>query len=136
MMLIRLIVFVLPLCSWLSPQLAGVDDSWGRPIRFEGTLLAKSKHPNIACGNLYIHQVAKYRVDHVIQGQYDGSEMIVDHPACEGDVFKDIRVSATVRVEVRPTRKYDVITCSPGIREPVQKVKMFYIAVGSVETLR
>jgi hypothetical protein len=98
-----------------------------RAITFEGTLLSYSPHPRIACGVLYIHQVAKYRVERVSDGKYSSSEIVVDHPACGGDIFKDIPVGSRVKIKVRVLRKYGVITMHPGIREE-ERPKIFYVA--------
>jgi len=58
---------------------ASVANSQGRgrfkPLMFEGTLLSYSPHPKIACGVLFIHQVAKYRVDKVLSGKYVGERL-------------------------------------------------------------
>ncbi len=98
-----------------------------RAITFEGTLLSYSRHPRIACGVLYIHQVAKYRVEKLLDGKYSSGEIVVDHPACGGDVFKDIPVGSRVKIKVRVLRKYGVITMHPGIREE-ERPKIFYVA--------
>jgi hypothetical protein len=98
-----------------------------RPLTFEGTLIAYSPHSRIACGVLYIHQVARYRVDKVLVGKYEGNEIVVDHPACRGDVFKDIPVGTRVRITARIWRKYLVVTMHPGIREE-ENPKIFYVA--------
>ena len=98
-----------------------------RLVTFEGTLLKYSPHSSIACGVLYIHQVAKYRVDRVLSGKYSGDEIVVDHPACGGDVFKNIPVGSRVKITVLVWRKYLVVTMYPGIREEANP-KIFYVA--------
>jgi hypothetical protein len=97
-------------------------------ITFEGTLLAKSLHPGVHCGILAVHQVAKYRVDRLLWGDYRAQEMVVDHLACEGDVFKDFSLGDLVRLTVRVDKKYRVITCWPGIREYGATPQVFYVA--------
>jgi hypothetical protein len=98
-----------------------------RTLTIEATLIAYSPHSRIACGDLYIHQVAKYRVDRILMGKYAGNEIVVDHPACEGDVFKDIPVGSRVRITARVWHKYLVVTMHPGIREE-RNPKIFYVA--------
>jgi hypothetical protein len=66
------------------------------PLTFEGTLIAYSPHSRIACGGFYIHQVANYRVDKIVVGKYVGNAIVIDHPAGEGDVFKDIPVGSPI----------------------------------------
>ena len=98
-----------------------------RAITFKGTLLSYSPQPSIACGVLYIHQVAIYRVEKVLDGKYSPSEIVVDHPACGGDVFKDVSVGSGVKIKVCVLRRYGVITMHPGIREK-ERPKIFYVA--------
>src|SRR5215470_3372981 len=86
-------------------------------MTFEGSLLKYSPHPKIACGVLFIHQVAKYRVDRVLSGKYVGDEIVVDHPACGGNVFENAPVGSRVRITVRVLREYLVTTNYPGIRD-------------------
>ena len=99
-----------------------------RTVSVEATLLAFSPHPEYECGTSDVHQVAKYRVERVLRGRYAGKEIVVDHPACDGDVFKDIAVGSRVKLTVRVLREYGVITMHPGIREGAYP-KMFYVAV-------
>ena len=97
-------------------------------LTFEGTLLSYSPHPKIACGVLFIHQVAKYRVDRVLSGKYVADEIVVDHPACGGNVFENIPIGTRVRVAVRVWRMYLVTTNYPGIREGPTLPKLWYVA--------
>jgi hypothetical protein len=105
-----------------------------RKITFEGTLLSYSPRLNIACGVLYIHQLAKYRVNKVLKGKYPDNEIVVDHPACDGDVFKDIPIGSRVKITVIVKRKYNVITKHHGIREDWPKI--FYIAETPLNILK
>lgn len=105
-----------------------------RSITFEGTLLNYSPHDRIDCGVLYVHQVAKYRVDKILDGKYAKDEIVVDHPACSGDLFKDIAVGSHVKITVRVRRKYGVITMHPRIREEGQP-KVFYVAEAPPEKI-
>ena len=67
----------------------------------EATLIAASKHSGVACGILFTHQVARYRVDRLVSGRFVDSEIVVDHPACDGDVFKTLTPGSRVRLSVR-----------------------------------
>ena len=100
----------------------------GYPVlTFEGPLLQYSPHMGAGCGVLYIHQVAKYRVDKIVQGEYGGHEIVVDHPACDENVFKDIPLGSRVRLVVSLRQSYNVVTIFPGIREH-ENPSSFYIA--------
>jgi hypothetical protein len=96
-------------------------------MTFEGTLVKYSPHPGYDCGVEYVHQVAKYHVDKVLVGEYAGDEIIVDHPACDENVFKHIPIGSHVKITVRVWNKYLVVTMYPGIREE-SKPNIFYVA--------
>jgi hypothetical protein len=99
-----------------------------RLMTFEGTLLKYSPHPQILCGDLFIHQVAKYRVDRVLSGKYVSDEIVVDHPACGGNVFENLPVGSRVRITVRIWRGYLHTTTYPGIRDEQTPPKIWYVA--------
>jgi hypothetical protein len=100
-----------------------------RLLTFEGTLLDYSPHPRIHCGVLFIHQLARYHVDKIVNGKYAGEEIVVDQPACDGDVFKDVPVGSRVKLTVRVLRKYLTVTTHPGLRDD-ENPKIFYVAEG------
>ncbi|HEX8161296.1 MAG TPA: hypothetical protein VF538_05460 [Pyrinomonadaceae bacterium] len=110
-----------------TPKSATGVPTGGHQIRFEGTLLKYSPHAGVDCGVFYIHQVAKYRVENILSGGYAAGEIIVDHPACRGDVFKNIPVGSRVNVTVSVRETYNVITRHPGIREE-ERPTIFYVA--------
>jgi len=111
---------------------AGLASAQGRGryhlMTFEGTLLKYSPHPKILCGDLFVHQVAKYRVDRVLSGKYVGDEIVVDHPACDGNVFENAPVGSRVRITVRVWREYLHTTTYPGIRDEQTAPKVWYVA--------
>lgn len=72
------------------------------------------------------------QVEHVLDGGYDAPEIVVDHPACGGDVFATIPVGTNVHLTVRAMRKYNVITYWPGIREQDEQITMFYVAASTI----
>ena len=98
-----------------------------RIVTLEATLLAFGPHLLAKCGQDYVHQVARYRVEKVLSGAYSGKEIVVDHPACDGNVFKRIRVGSRVKLTVRVLDEYNVITMHPGVREG-EHPKIFYVA--------
>ena len=106
--------------------MAAVEDV----ISFEGVLLLASDYPDIECGILYVHQVAKYEVVHVFSGKYVGRQIVVDHPACEGDIFTGLVPGDHIRLTVKKLARYSVITTWEGIRAQGEKPKTFYVAQG------
>jgi hypothetical protein len=125
-----IIVVLSLLTSIATPALAqtGFAAVRDRAIVVEATLLAHSDHSGIRCGVLYVHQVAKYRIDRLVTGSYSGDVIVVDHPACDGDVFRDIPVGSSVRLYIRATPSYNVRTNWPGIREKDTAVDVYFVA--------
>ena len=97
-----------------------------RLLTLEGTLLDYSPDFGRSCGVLFSHQIAKYRVVRIIAGKYTEHEIVIDHPACDGDLFKSISIGRRVRLRVRVWREYLAVTMHPGIR--VAHPKRFYVA--------
>ena len=106
-----------------------------KTITFEGVLLANSPYPNVGCGGVWFHQLARYRVERVLRGTYTTKEAVVDHAACWGDVFQDIPVGSRVRLTVMVRKNYHTITTYPGIREIVDvenlsdAPRVFYVSL-------
>lgn len=106
------------------------DNKSNSLIIFEGTLTTNSPHDGVECGISLTHQIAKYRINKVIKGKHQANEIIVDHPACDGNVFKDIPKGSRVKITVMQHKHYNVITHYSGIREDNEKPKVFYVAEG------
>jgi hypothetical protein len=102
----------------------GVGQS--RLLTIEGTLLDYSPDFGRSCGVLFAHQIARYRVVRILAGKYSEHEIVVDHPACDGDLFKSIPLRSRVRLTVRVWREYLAVTMHPGIR--VEHPKRFHVA--------
>jgi len=117
LLLIAMAVIVLSASGGYSQ---GRGDSY--LVTFEGTLVKFSPHLGAGCGGLYVHQVAKYRVNRILSGNYAGNTIVVDHPACDENVFKNVPIGSRVKVTVRVWRDYLVTTNYPGIRSKTPKV--------------
>ena len=98
-------------------------------LTFEGTLLAKiDRDRQPACGRVFVHQVAKYRISRIVKGHFNKTEIIVDHPSCDEDVFRGFTVGDRIKLSVDIYKNYDVITYASGIREQNEKPEIFYVA--------
>jgi hypothetical protein len=102
-------------------------------IILEAKLIAHSPFLWEKCGVDFHFQVAKYRVLKVLAGSYTSREIIVEHPACDGDVFKRIPVGSRVRLSVSVARNVSSITSHPGIRmvkgrDDIRRINLFYVA--------
>lgn len=128
--MLKAIIFIILLSLNLIPISAsgGKKKKVGTLI-FEGVLLAKSdRDRQPACGVLFIHQVAKYRVTQVVKGRYEKTEIVIDHQACDQNILRGINVSDKIKLIVEIYQNYDVITYAPGIREQQEKPLIFYVA--------
>lgn len=105
-----------------------------RLLTFEGTLLEYSPHGGVLCGVLLVQQRAKYRVDSVLKGKYADGEIVVNHIACGGDVFKDIPVGSRVRLAVKVRLEKQAANVYTGGREKDGR-KIFYVAEGAPAVL-
>lgn len=110
-----------------GPKVAASEEVPHPSITLEARLLAFSPHPRFKCGVNIALQVAKYRVLKVLAGSYTGKEIVVDHFACGGDVFKRIPMGSRVRLNVLVKREYHTIVTHPGIRMD-RRPEVFYVA--------
>ncbi len=104
-------------------------------IVFEGTLKKLAPDLGFASGLLAVYRLAKYRVDRVCEGKYEGSEIVVDHLIFTTKEFEGIklndRVCVTVKISNRVAMRYD----AEGIRSPSDDVKTFYLAVEDIKKI-
>jgi hypothetical protein len=131
----RLLTGLALLVALLLPgqNVAARGDDPQPSIILEARLISHSSYISQKCGGDFLFQVAKYRVLKVLAGSYTGREIIVDHPACDGDVFKRIPVGSRVRLSLSVRRELFTITNYPGIRmvkgrDDIRHIKLFYVA--------
>ena len=98
-----------------------------RTVTFEATLLAYGPRLLEKCGQNFVHQVARYRVERVVDGEYAEKEIVAYHPACDGNVFRRIPIGSRVKLTVRALDNYFGTTKHRGIREN-ERPKIFYVA--------
>ena len=84
---------------------------------------------------MYPHQVGRYRVDAVVAGQYDGQEIVVDHPVCDGDVFEGMKVGDRVEVTVVVTDSCPDCTSYPTDLTNIQTPHTYYVADDAIRLL-
>ena len=97
-------------------------------LTFEGTVMKVGARPSFSCGVFAVYRLAKYRVDRVLQGEYNGSEIIVDHLDCTREVLTDVRAGDRVVVV---SREGNVLQRwnAKGIRNPSDPVTTFYLGL-------
>lgn len=98
-------------------------------IVFQGRVIKVDRSPKENSGQNLVYRLAKYKVERVCEGEYTGSEIVVDHMVLTGRELKGLKVGDVVCVTVE--KKKDIIERwnAPGIREPSEVVSMFYRAL-------
>ena len=104
-------------------------------IVFDGTLLQVGPDVGLTSGRFAVYRVAKYRVERVCEGKYDGSEIVVDHLVLNGKEFENINVGDRVCVMVKMSRRILVRYDAEGIRSSSDVVDVFYIAADKIKAL-
>lgn len=95
---------------------------------FEGTVIKVGELPAMSCGVMAVYQLARYRVDRVLVGNYKAAEITVDHLACKRDVLEGISSSDKVIVVINRNKTVLQRWNTVGIRSPSDVVKTFYVA--------
>src|ERR1044072_3496569 len=87
-------------------------------IVFEGTLDKLGPDPGFVSGTLAAYQLAKYRVERICEGQYEETEIIVDHRVFTRKEFEGINVNDRLCITVKKSTDmseqfYDNVLRSP-----------------------
>jgi hypothetical protein len=96
-------------------------------VVFRGTVLAVAPNPMAGSGIVAIYQLAKYRVDRVCQGQLSVQTVVVDHLILTGTELESIKPGTNVCVVAKRSGKIPNRWDYPGIREPSEEVKTYYV---------
>ncbi len=104
-------------------------------IVFDGTLLQVGPDLQLTSGRFAVYRVAKYRVERVCEGKYNGREIVVDHLVFNGKEFENINVGDRVCVTVKTSRRILVRYDAEGIRSSSVAVVVFYIAADKIKAL-
>lgn len=97
---------------------------------FEGTLLKLGPDPGFVSGRLAAYRLAKYRVEKVCSGKYQGKEIVVDHPIFTGKEFENIKIGDRVCLTIKVSDKVLVRKNAEEIRAEDEKINTFYVAEG------
>lgn len=99
----------------------------GETFVFEGTLEKLAPDLGILSGRIAVYRLAKYRVQKVCGGKYEGKEIVVDHLVLDGKEFEGVeigdRVCVTVRISAKILPRYN----ADGIRNSADSIKTFFI---------
>lgn len=122
-------------CNHQNKGQTRADDSNTDTLVFEGTLEKLGPDPGFVSGILAVYRLAKYRVNKVCEGKYEGSEIVVDHTVFTLKEFDGVKVGDQVCVRVRISKKIHAQYSAEGIRDPSEVVKIFYIADGNIKAI-
>jgi|GEM_PF-1541278 hypothetical protein len=129
------VLLALASCHQVSNQQVPVKITSPDTLVFEGTLVKLGPDSGIVSGILAVYRLAKYRVDKVCEGNYERSEIIVDHLIFSGKEFDGIKVNDRVCMTVKISNKILTRYDAEGIRSPSDEVKTFYIATGDIKPI-
>ena len=118
-------------CERITGQQSGKGTDTPNPadtVVFEGTLEKLGPDPGFVNGILAAYRLAKYRVQRVCKGDYDQSEIVVDHSIFTGKEFDGVNVNDRVCVTVRKSNKIHARNNVEGIRSPEDVVTTFFIS--------
>jgi len=94
---------------------------------FEGTLEKLAPDGGVLSGRIAVYRLAKYRVERICNGKYDGKEIVVDHLILDGKEFEGVDVGDRVCVTVRVSDKILARYNADDIRSPSDSVKTFFV---------
>lgn len=100
----------------------------GDILVFQGTLEKIGPDVGAVSGRLAVLRLAKYRVEKVCKGKYEGTEIVVDHMIFSGKEFANVKENDSVCVTAKISSEVLVRNNAEGIRSPSDVVKTFYIA--------
>ena len=95
-------------------------------IVFQGRVIKLARDPGRKSGGDLFYRLVKYKVERVCEGEYAGSEIVVDHLMMSGRELKGLKVGGIVCVTVEKRKTLLARWNAPGIREPSETVNVFY----------
>ena len=101
----------------------------GDRLIFEGKVLAIGPSPGYGSGGVQAYQLVKYHVNHVCEGNYAESEILVDHLLLDPNELKDLKVGDNVCVGVTRAEEINSRWNDGALRHVSDKVKMYYVAL-------
>ena len=115
------------LLSGMGHAQAVVDDGTELLV-FQGRVIKLGQPPGYKNGENLAYRLVKYKVERVCEGEYSGSEIVVDHYLQTGLELEGVKVGDVVCVTVEKRNKLSTRVNSRGIRKPSEVINMFYDA--------
>jgi hypothetical protein len=101
-------------------------------IVFEGTIERLAPNPEFVSGWNAVYRLAKYRVERVCAGEFEGKEIVIDHIVFDRKEFEGVNVGDRVCVAAKISSRIDTRIDADDIRSPSQNVTTFYIAANKI----
>jgi len=120
---------ILLLLSGMGPP-PPADEGGTELLLFQGRVIKLGPHPVYKNGGDLAYRLVKYKVERVCEGEYSGSEIVVDHYLRTGRELRGVKVGDVVCVTVEKRRNISMRENAAGIREPSEIVNVFYHAQG------
>ena len=97
-------------------------------IVFEGTLEKLGPNAQFVSGWAAAFRLAKYRIERICAGKFDGKEIVVDHIVFDLKQFEGFKVGDRVCVKATISNKIPSRHNEEGIRNPSETITTFYVA--------
>ena len=92
---------------------------------FEGTIEKLAPNPESVSGWNAVYRLAKYRVERICAGEFEGKEIVVDHIVFDRKEFESVNVGDRVCVTAKISNKIHTRFDADGIRSPFENVPTF-----------
>lgn len=100
----------------------------GTVLVFEGTIEKLAPNPEFVSGWAAVFRLAKYRVERICDGKFEGKEIVVDHVVLDRKEFEGFNVGDRVCVRARIQSKIPTRHNEEGIRDASDTITAFYVA--------
>lgn len=105
------------------------QDLDGTRVIFKGTVLETGPSPKSVSGGVEVYQLVKYKINQLVLGKFDQSEVVVDHLILTGRELTRLKVGKVVCVSFliseQISKRYD----DELLRRFADKPKYFYIGI-------
>ncbi len=94
---------------------------------FEGEVEKIGTSPDSVSGGIEVYQLAKYKINRVVRGNYSEKSVIVDHLLLTGNELNRIKVGQKVCISVRKETKIGDIWSDEILRRFSDEISIFYV---------
>lgn len=99
-----------------------------------GTVVKVGPSPGRDSGGVDVYQLVRYQVKQVCRGQYQGEEIVVDHPILRADELGDLKVGDTVCLALSPKKRISLRYDDDVVRKSADEVGIYYVGKALKQT--